>query len=198
VVPEDYFRVLKERKLAEKNLGIGKPSAAIRNKLESMQQEQSHRNKSTPEKVQPHGMPYWLTMIDPEMEDEEAIQFIELPQETLYLIDKVVRQKAKAGPIGIDNSEFINIEIEDEFRQKNQYLQNLVEGGHKKTTEDEDDSDNETHEGNKENQNNQRLLDRLSTAAARVPRSNSKSTLVTTTAHGLVNNQSHISATSTN
>jgi hypothetical protein len=53
------------------------------------------------------------------MEDEEAIQMIELPQETIYLIDKVVRQKAKAGPIGIDNSEFINIEIEEEVKEKN-------------------------------------------------------------------------------
>ena len=53
------------------------------------------------------------------MEDEDAIELIELPQETIYLIDKVVRQKAKAGPIGIDNSEFINIEIEEEFKEKN-------------------------------------------------------------------------------
>lgn len=57
-------------------------------------------------------MPYWLSIIDPEMEDDEALKYIELPQETIYLIDKVVRQKARAGPIGIDNSEFINIEIE--------------------------------------------------------------------------------------
>jgi hypothetical protein len=53
------------------------------------------------------------------MDDEEAIKYIELPQETLYLIDKVVRQKAKTGPIGIDNSELINIELENEFKQKN-------------------------------------------------------------------------------
>ena len=51
-------------------------------------------------------MPHWLSLIDPEMDDEEALNFIELPQETIYLIDKVVRQKARAGPIGIDNSEF--------------------------------------------------------------------------------------------
>jgi hypothetical protein len=67
------------------------------------------------------------------MEDEEAISLIELPAETIYLIDKVVRQKAKAGPIGIDNSEFINIEIEEEFKEKNQYIQNLVDGYKKKT-----------------------------------------------------------------
>jgi hypothetical protein len=56
------------------------------------------------------------------MEEDEALALIELPQETMYVIDKVVRQKAKAGPIGIDNSEFINIEIEEEFKEKNQYL----------------------------------------------------------------------------
>jgi hypothetical protein len=67
------------------------------------------------------------------MEDEEAISLIELPAETIYLIDKVVRQKAMAGPIGIDNSEFINIEIEEEFKEKNQYIQNLVDGYKKKT-----------------------------------------------------------------
>ena len=68
-------------------------------------------------------MPHWLSLIDPEMDDEEALNFIELPQETIYLIDKVVRQKARAGPIGIDNSEFINIEIEEEFKEKNTNFQ---------------------------------------------------------------------------
>ena len=79
------------------------------------------------------------------MEDEEAINLIELPAETIYLIDKVVRQKAKAGPIGIDNSEFINIEIEEEFKEKNQYIQNLVDGYKKKTiTQAEDQYVNTT------------------------------------------------------
>jgi hypothetical protein len=89
-------------------------------------------------------MPYWLSLIDPEMDDEEALSFIELPQETLYLIDKVVRQKARAGPIGIDNSEFINIEIEEEYKQKNKYIQGLVDGYKNKTDapeEEEEDSD---------------------------------------------------------
>jgi len=63
-----------------------------------------------------------INVIHPEMEEDEALALIELPQETMYVIDKVVRQKAKAGPIGIDNSEFINIEIEEEFKEKNQYL----------------------------------------------------------------------------
>ena len=64
--------------------------------------------------------------LDPDMDDEEAIQFIELPAETLYLIDKVVRMKAKTGPIGIDNSELINIEVEQEYKHKNQQIQNLM------------------------------------------------------------------------
>lgn len=102
-------------------------------------------------------MPHWLSMIDPEMDDEEALKFIELPQETMYLIDKVVRQKAQAGPIGIDNSEFINIEIEEEYKQKNKYIQGLVDGYQKKEggqkvneDNDEEDSDQE-NDGNKEN-----------------------------------------------
>ena len=128
------------------------------------------------------------------MEDEEALQYIELPFETLYLIDKVVRQKAKAGPIGIDNSEFINIEIEEEFKEKNQYLQNLVDGykkknalneGHHRTQED--DSDQEDGD-NKENQQNQKLLDRLSNVAAKLPQNASNPALLTN-----LNNQSHIS-----
>lgn len=54
-----------------------------------------------------------------ELDEEEALRLIELPQETIYLIDKVVRQRAKAGPIGVDNSELINIEIEQEYKHKN-------------------------------------------------------------------------------
>lgn len=36
----------------------------------------------------------------------------------MYLIDKVVRQKSRCGPIGIDNSEVINLEVETEFKKK--------------------------------------------------------------------------------
>jgi len=38
------------------------------------------------------------------------------------LIDKVVRQKAMTGPIGVDNSEYINIEQERELRRRNRKL----------------------------------------------------------------------------
>jgi len=41
---------------------------------------------------------------------------IDLPPETMYLIDKVVRQRSKMGPIGVDNSELINLEIEEEYK----------------------------------------------------------------------------------
>ena len=41
--------------------------------------------------------------------------------------------KAKTGPIGVDNSELINIELEQEFKQKNQYIEGLMHhGGNKK------------------------------------------------------------------
>jgi hypothetical protein len=48
--------------------------------------------------------------------------------ETLYLIDKVVRQKASSGPIGIDNSEVINLEMENEFKKKNKHIFKLNNG----------------------------------------------------------------------
>jgi hypothetical protein len=58
------------------------------------------------------------------MDPEKAIQQIRLPQSTLYLIDKVVRAKALQGPIGVDNSEVINLEIEREYKLKNKHLTN--------------------------------------------------------------------------
>jgi hypothetical protein len=55
----------------------------------------------------------------------KAIRNLELPSATLYLIDKVVRAKALNGPIGVDNSEVINIEAERELRQRNRYIDGL-------------------------------------------------------------------------
>ena len=57
-------------------------------------------------------------MLDPEIDESEALALIKLPAQTMYLIDKVVRMKAKSGPIGIDNSELINLEFEREFKAK--------------------------------------------------------------------------------
>lgn len=110
------------------------------------------------------GLPYWVSLIDPEMDDEVALKFIELPRETIYLIDKVVRQKAKAGPIGIDNSEFINLQIEEEYKLKYKHINQLTEGYKNKKEgeisaigrtlgeeEEEEDSEGEGNEGDKEN-----------------------------------------------
>ena len=55
-------------------------------------------------------------MMGPDIDEKEALSLIQLPAETMYLIDKVVRQKARAGPIGVDNSEVINLEFENEFK----------------------------------------------------------------------------------
>ena len=61
-------------------------------------------------------------MLDPEIDQTEALSLIRLPAQTMYLIDKVVRMKAKTGPIGIDNSELINLEFEREFKSKHQHI----------------------------------------------------------------------------
>jgi hypothetical protein len=47
-----------------------------------------------------------------------------LPQQTIYLIDKVVRAKAMQGPIGVDNSEVINLEMERELKRRTKNLPN--------------------------------------------------------------------------
>ena len=67
-------------------------------------------------------------MMDPDIDEKQALALIQLPVETLYLIDKVVRQKAAQGPIGIDNSEVINLEMENEFKKKNQHIFKLNNG----------------------------------------------------------------------
>ena len=40
------------------------------------------------------------------------------------MIDKVVRAKALQGPIGVDNSEVINLEMERELKKRNKNLPN--------------------------------------------------------------------------
>jgi hypothetical protein len=61
-------------------------------------------------------------MMDPDIDEGEALGLIQLPAETLYLIDKVVRQKARTGPIGVDNSEVVNLEVEGEFKKKSHHI----------------------------------------------------------------------------
>jgi hypothetical protein len=67
-------------------------------------------------------------MMDPDIDEKEALSLIHWAPETLYLIDKVVRHKARFGPIGIDNSELINLEMENEFKNKNKYIFKLNNG----------------------------------------------------------------------
>lgn len=59
--------------------------------------------------------------------DDTELDVIPVPKETMYLIDKVVRQKALQGPIGVDNSELIGLELEEEFKQKHQYMLGLAQ-----------------------------------------------------------------------
>ena len=100
-----------------------------------------------------------LQLVDPNIDPEKAIQLLKLPQSTLYLIDKVVRAKALQGPIGVDNSEVINLEIEREYKRKNKHLTN-------DPNEEKDDEEGEdlTLE-ERENITNAKLLDRLYKAA---------------------------------
>lgn len=92
----------------------------------------------------------------------KAIKSLELPSSTLYLIDKVVRAKALFGPIGVGNSEVINIEAERELRNRNRYIAGLY--GEKQhdgaMSEGEDgpvDEDGFTHV-ERENLENEKLL----------------------------------------
>ena len=63
--------------------------------------------------------PHTIRYIDPNLDPYEAISSIQLPAKTIYLIDKVVRAKALQGPIGVDNSEVINLEQEKELKRRN-------------------------------------------------------------------------------
>lgn len=87
----------------------------------------------------------------------------------MYLIDKVVRAKALQGPIGIDNSEVINLEIEKDVEKRNRYLAGLVRKQTSEVSEvDEDvDSNAEQDAGDKESRANEKLLKRLYKAAER-------------------------------
>jgi hypothetical protein len=71
-----------------------------------------------------HTNPNTIRYVDPDVDPEIAIQNVVLPQQTIYLIDKVVRAKALQGPIGVDNSEVINLEMEQELKKRNKNLPN--------------------------------------------------------------------------
>ena len=53
---------------------------------------------------------------------------IQLSRETMYMIDKVVRQRIKKGPFGMENSELVNEQHGKEILQKNGRIQRLVDG----------------------------------------------------------------------
>eukprot|EP00347_Sterkiella_histriomuscorum_P011660 403371604 len=168
VVPEDYFRVLKEKKEIESCNKQGK-TKVYTGGYESIQKASKLTHDKHPQGFVIQGVDDIL-QIDPEMEDEEAIKYIELPQETIYLIDKVVRLKAKTGPIGVDNSELINIELEQEFKQKNQYIEGLMHHGGNKKPQDQmtmTTQEQQQQYEDKENIQNQRLLERLTQAATK-------------------------------
>lgn len=61
-------------------------------------------------------------MMDPDIDEAEALSLIQLPAETMYLIDKVVRQKSRTGPIGVENSEVVNLEAENEFKKQSRHI----------------------------------------------------------------------------
>jgi hypothetical protein len=87
--------------------------------------------------------------VDTSLDPSEVIHKIQLPPSTMYLIDKVVRAKALLGPIGIDNSEVINIEVEKEVQKRNRYLANLADNkGTSENQDEDDDSGEETEENN--------------------------------------------------
>ena len=105
--------------------------------------------------------PHTVKYIDQFVDTDKAINELVLPASTMYLIDKVVRAKALQGPIGVDNSEVINIELEREFKARNRYLANLANIKDDDGEEDEEDMTPDE----RVNADNEKLLQRLYKAA---------------------------------
>ena len=127
IAGEDYYRVLKQnREINQSNKakkGGGNLQTMGLDSISRIQHSKMMGDATGQQPLNENG-----DELDFEQSDDVLLAQIELPQETLYLIDKVVRLKAKSGPIGVDNSELINIEMEGEFKEKNRYIQNLVSG----------------------------------------------------------------------
>jgi len=89
----------------------------------------------------------------------------------MYMIDKVVRSKALKGPIGVDNSEVINLEQEKELKKRDKYYADLAEKKKPSGESEEDDEDYLDEEDEdmdpqtRENIVNEKLLKRLYKAA---------------------------------
>ena len=119
--------------------------------------------------------PHTIRYIDPSVSEYQAIKRIQLPAKTMYLIDKVVRAKALKGPIGVDNSEVINLEQEKELKKRDKYYADLAEKKKSKASgesdeNDEDDDyldeeDEDMDPQTRENIVNEKLLKRLYKAA---------------------------------
>ena len=77
VVPEDYFRVLKQKKEADNKHNKPQNAASIpKSVIQSVRGEQ----KNSPSEINaPPGLAYLIHVIHPDMDDEEAISLIELP-----------------------------------------------------------------------------------------------------------------------
>ena len=134
VFPEDHFRCMKENKQITSNY-----HNSFKNKGDmAMSRFDEDQNKAS---WMPGGAANALVagnpglgplakrlMMDPNLSEAEALSLIQLPAETMYLIDKVVRQKSRYGPIGIDNSEVINLEMENEFKKRNLHIFKLNNG----------------------------------------------------------------------
>jgi hypothetical protein len=50
----------------------------------------------------------------------------EIPQDKVYMIDKVVRLRTQEGKFGVDHSEILNFEFEMANKQRSDHLNYLV------------------------------------------------------------------------
>ena len=64
---------------------------------------------------------------DPSQHLSTGLEDVDLPQETLYMIDKVVRLRTRKGAFGEDYSELINHEKDQERRDKFAHFYKLAE-----------------------------------------------------------------------
>lgn len=159
VADEDYFRGIKDRKLMagmqkasnEKTIArtrfdeqdkapVGVKSAALADQDEKEEIELAAA--ACYKTLNPHTIMY----IDPHDDPMEAISRIQLPAKTMYLIDKVVRAKALQGPIGVDNSEVINLEQEKELKARGKYLANLAAQRKQGTGDSDEDEERDSDE----------------------------------------------------
>lgn len=130
VFPEDFFRCMTENKQISKNYQKsfkGKHDMAMSRFETEAKQSAVIAGPSAKFFEENPGLAELAKrlMLDPEIDEAECLSLIKLPAETMYLIDKVVRLKARTGPIGIDNSELINLEFENEFKAKHKHILKL-------------------------------------------------------------------------